>query len=211
MQIVNATSVPVITLKLNDAILYDAFPQGTRSGDAPIRVVESVYEAEDNRTGLRATSDNIKFEPGAYQTLVIFGDFSADPPRPSGQRDKAAFGDHPTAPRVFFQVFSHSGSAQPVRLRIVNGLPDRDLTFVNGNEETMIKPGAHAVLTDQPAVAQYAAKVDGESIPFLMRQEGLTRNAMVIFFMKNGKPTLMRAFENTAESHRKRTEIERQR
>jgi hypothetical protein len=210
VQIVNATSVAVITLKLNDAILYDAFPQGNRSGDAPIRVVDSVYEAEDKRTGLRATSDKIKFEPSVYQTLVIFGDFSVDPPQVSGTPNKAETGDRPTAPRVFFQVFSHSTSAQPVRLRIVNGLPGRNLTFVSANEEMIIKPGAHAILTGQPAIAQYTAKIDGESIPLLMRQEGLTRNTMVIFFMKNGKPTFMRAFENTAESSRKRSELERQ-
>ena len=31
-----------------------------------------------------------------------------------------------------------------------------------------------------------------------MRQEGQIRNAMVIFFLRGGRPDFMRAFENTA-------------
>ena len=38
--------------------------------------------------------------------------------------------------------------------------------------------------------AQYTAHVDGESIPLLMRQEGLIRNAIIVFFFKDGKAEL---------------------
>jgi len=42
--------------------------------------------------------------------------------------------------------------------------------------------------------------VDGESIPLLMRQEGLIRNAIIVFFLKDEKPSFIRAFENNAEA-----------
>ena len=71
-----------------------------------------------------------------------------------------------------------------------------------------VKPGEFAVLAGQPATARYLAKVDGENISLLMRQEGLIRNAMIIFFLKNGRPAFMRAFENNADSNRKREELQ---
>jgi len=77
-------------------------------------------------------------------------------------------------------------------------MPGKGLTLLAGPTETVIRPGESAVLAGQPARAQYFAKVDGESIPFLMRQEGQIRNAMVIFFLRGGRPDFMRAFENTA-------------
>ena len=45
----------------------------------------------------------------------------------------------------------------------------------------------------------------------LMRQEGLVRNAMIIFFLKNGRPGFMRAFENNADSNRRARELAKER
>ena len=62
----------------------------------------------------------------------------------------------------------------------------------------------------QPATAQYTAHVDGQNIPLLMRQEGLIRNAIIVFFLKD-EPSFMRAFENNAESRAMRAELEKAR
>src|SRR5215470_2609287 len=70
VQVLNATSVPAISLKINDNLAYETFPQGKKSADAPVRVLEAVYEAEDKRTGFRAKSKTITYEPGAFQSLV---------------------------------------------------------------------------------------------------------------------------------------------
>ena len=72
VQIVNATSVPVLALKVNDTLAYDTFPQGKRSGDAPVPLLEAVYEAEDKRSGLRAKSDKITYECGTHQRLSFW-------------------------------------------------------------------------------------------------------------------------------------------
>ena len=213
VQIVNATSVPVLALKVNDTLTYDTFPQGKRSGDAPVPLLEAVYEAEDKRSGSKAKSDKITYELGMYQSLVILGDFSTtSPPRIPRQPDSALNsedGKHP--PNVLFQVYPHTPSKAPVRLRIINGVPGKSLTFASNNHELVIKPGDCGILENQPATAQYTGHIDGENIPLLIRQEGLIRNAIIVFFLRDGKPSFMRAFENNAESKVLRAELEKAR
>jgi hypothetical protein len=213
VQIVNATSVPAITLRINDRIAYENFPQGLKTADSPASLLKAVYEAEDRQTGSRATSAKITYEPGTNQSLVIVGDFSTDtPPGVLRHPGRALTGeDKQYPPNVLFQVFSHAATETFVRLRIINGMPGKGLTFVASRREIVVNPGEFAVLTGQPATARYLAKVDGENISLLMRQEGLIRNAMIVFFLKSGRPAFMRAFENNADSNRKRKELEKER
>jgi hypothetical protein len=213
VQIVNATCVPAIALRINDRIAYENFPQGLKTADSPASLLKAVYEAEDRQTGSRATSAKIAYEPGTNQSLVILGDFSTDTPpgvlRHPGRALTAEEKQYP--PNVLFQVFSHTATEAPVRLRIINGMPGKSLTFVAGRREIVVKPGEFAVLTGQPATARYLAKVDGENISLFMRQEGLIRNAMIVFFLKSGRPAFVRAFENNADSNRKREELDKER
>ena len=213
VQIVNATSVPSLSLRVNNTLAYDTFPQGKRSGDAPVPLLEAVYEAEDKQSGSKAKSDKITYERGAYQSLVILGDFSTTPsPSILSQRGSALISeDGKHAPNVLFQVYPHTSSKAPVRLRIINGIPGKSLTFANSKNEVIVRPGQCAVLESQPLTARYTAHVDGESIQLLMRQEGLIRNAIVVFFLKDGKPSFMRAFENNAESEARRAELDKAR
>lgn len=211
VQIVNATSVPVIALKVNDNLVYDGFPQGRRSADAPVRFPEAVYEAEDKQSGSRAKSDKITCEPGGFQSLVILGDFSTGTPAGMLRQPGKTATENEYPPSVLFQVYSHASTRAPVRLRIINGMPGKSLAFAEGKKEIVVKPGHYAVLEGQPPIAQYTAKVDGEKIPLLMRQEGLVRNALLVFFLKDGKPAFMRAFENNADSNRMRAELEKAR
>jgi hypothetical protein len=212
VQIVNATSVPAIALRINDRVAYQNFPQGLKTADSPASLLKAVYEAEDRQTGSRATSAKIAYEPGTNQSLVILGDFSTDtPPGVLRHPGRALTGeDKQYPPNVLFQVFSHAAAEAPVRLRIINGMPGKSLTFVAGRREIVVKPGEFAILAGQPATARYLAKVDGENISLLMRQEGLIRNAMIVFFLKNGHPAFMRAFENNADSIRKREELQKE-
>ena len=213
VQVVNATSVPVLSLRINDTLAYGTFPQGMKAGDAPVPLLEAVYEAEDKQTGSKAKSDKITYQPGAHQSLVILGDFStASPPISLRQPDSAAVGeDSQEPPNVLFQVYPHTSSKAPVRLRIINGISGKRLTFANGRNEFVVRSGECAVLESQPPTARYTAHVDGESIPLLMRQEGLIRNAIIVFFLKDGKPSFLRVFENNAESKAMRAELEKAR
>lgn len=213
VQILNATCVPIIALKINDRVAYDAFPQGKKTADGPVPLLEAIYEAEDKQTGAQAKSEKITYEPNAYQSLVILGDFSTDTApgelKQPGQALRAE--ERQYSPNVLFQVYSHAATKAPVRLRVINGMPGKSLIFVAGSNEIIVKPGECAVLESQLATTQYMAKVDGESIPLLMRQEGLIRNAIVVFFLKSGKPAFMRAFENNAESDHMRVQLEKTR
>jgi len=98
-----------------------------------------------------------------------------------------------------------------VRLRIINGIPCKSLMFAHGKSKVVVPPGECAVLESQPATARYTAHVDGESIPLLMRQEGLIRNAIIVFFLKDDKPSFIRAFENNDEVEAMRAELEKAR
>jgi len=211
VQIVNATSVPAIALRINERLAYETFRQGLRTADFAVSSPEAVYEVEDRQTGYRAASGKITYHPGTNQSLVILGDFSTDTPpgglRHPGRALTAEERQYP--PNVLFQMFSHEGTEPPVRLRIINGMPGKNLTFVAGRREVVVKPGDCGVLADQPSSAQYLAKVDGEEISLLMRQEGLIRNAMIIFFLKSGKPAFVRAFENNGDSNRRREQLEK--
>ena len=80
VQIINATSVPVLSLRINETLAYDTFSQGQRSGDAALPLLEATYEAEDRLSGTKAKSERITYAPGAYQSLVIVGDFSRTSP-----------------------------------------------------------------------------------------------------------------------------------
>ena len=213
VQIVNATSVPAIALRINDRLAYESFPQGLKSADSPTSTLKATYEAEDKQTGRFAKSAEINYKPGTNQSLVILGDFSTEPPAGTLRRPgRALVGNgeqHP--PSILFQVFSHAAKEAPVRVRIINGMPGKSLTFVAGKEEIVVEPGNSAVLDGQPTFAHYRAKADGGEISVLMRQEGLVRNAMIIFFLKNGRPAFMRAFENNADSNRRTRELAKER
>jgi hypothetical protein len=204
VQIVNATSVAAITLRINNQIAYENFPQGLKSADSATNVLRATYEAEDKETGRRAKSAQISYEPDSHQSLVITGDFSSDtPPGLPGRAERTQPGENrQSPPNVLFQIFSHTATEAPVRLRIINGIPRRNLTFVSGDRETVVKPGGFAILEGQPATARYLAKTDHGEIDLLMRQEGLVRNAMLIFFLKNGRPAFVRAFEKNKDASR---------
>jgi hypothetical protein len=213
VQIVNATSVPAISLRINNGLAYERFPQGLKSADSPTGALKVTYEAEDKQTGHRAKSAEITYKPGTNQSLVILGDFSTDTPSGALRRPGRALADNNEQypPSILFHVFSHAATEAPVRLRVINGMPGKSLTFIAGHREIIIEPGNFAVLNGQPPLARYQAKADGEEISVLMRQEGLVRNAMIIFFLKGGRPAFMRAFENNADSDRRAQALAKER
>ena len=63
-------------------------------------------------------------------------------------------------------------------------MPGKGLTSSRGTTKVLIRPGESPFWPANRRGPIYFAQVDGESIPFLMRQEGQIRNAMVIFFLR---------------------------
>lgn len=205
VQIVNATCVPEIKLSINGKLCYPSFPQGIYTGDAPAPTLSAWYEAEDKFSQLRAKSANINYKPDAQQSLVILGDFSTDAPpgtlRQPGPPPSPP--DHPYPPNVLYRVYPHGDEDKLVRLRIINGIPGKLLVFSSGQQRLSIKPGFDAILEQQPPICQYSADIDGEQVAVQVHQVSLIRNAMVIFFLKDGKPDYRNIYENTKVSSQK--------
>lgn len=208
VQIVNATSVESISLSLNGKLDYPSFKQGRHTADAPTTRVKVRYTAENKKTGASADSREIEYTPGANQTLVILGDFSTNVPPdnlpqagPPPEKPEKPF-----SPNVLFRVYAHNKVGLPefVRLRVVNGMPGKTLTFTapgssrEADQKFTLNPGEEKEIVGQAPVTEYLAVVDGVSLPILMRQEGgSVRNAMLIFFLQeDGQPGFKRAFEN---------------
>ena len=200
VQIVNATSVPEISLSIDGRNDYPNFPQGRMTAGAALERLKATYAAKDRQTGARGKPVELPHDSRHGQTIVILGDFStvAPPGRLPQPGDKA---EETYPPNLLFKVYSHEvpASEQPLRLRIINGMPGQSLLFVAGHKPRVLLPGEDFALFNQPAVAQYTAKANGHDLQILMRQEEHPRNALLVFFLKEGKPAFMRAFEGTSE------------
>ena len=124
--------------------------QGLKTADSPTSLLKAVYEAEaPTNSDLAPGPAKIAYEPGTNQSLVILGDFSTDTP-PGALRHPPA-GSHPLGrgkaipPNVLFQIFSHAATEEPVRLRIINGMPGKRLAFIAGRQEILVEPGEFAI------------------------------------------------------------------
>jgi len=201
VQIVNGTSVESIALSLNGEKLYPDFPQGLFTNDGSIKSLKVKFEAENKATSVVAESKEIEFQPNAIQSLVLLGDFDVNvppgtlrqpgPPPPPPEK--------PYPPNVLFRVYPHEKEDLPsaVRLRVINGMPGKSLTFTGPNGKVTLLPGEEHSLKGQKPVTEYVAEIEESSIPILMRQESAFRNAMLIFFLKpDGSPHFKRIFEN---------------
>ena len=137
VQIVNATSVPVLSLKVNDTLAYDTFPQGKRSGDAPVPLLEAVYEAEDKQSGSKAKVREDHLRAWRHQSLVILGDFSTHiasqgHPKAAGQSTSERGSKHP--PNVLFQVYPHTPLESAGETANHQRRARQKLDVCNGNE-----------------------------------------------------------------------------
>ena len=210
VQIVNATSVPNIALKVNGQSSYPEFAQGLYTADAPVDFLTAVYSSKFQ--DLEVKSEEFVFSPRTHQSIVILGDFSTrtppgalpQPAQPLSVPDKS----YP--PNILFLHFPHELESQEksLRLTVVNGIPGKVLSFSDGASSREINPGENVKVYGQSPIATYIAKVDELEIPVLMRQEGLLRNALVVFYLKDGKPSFMRAFENSEASNRTRDRMQ---
>lgn len=200
IQIVNATSVPRIALAVNGRDDYPEFGQGLYTADAPVPTLKVKYRATDLNSGAVVETEEFQFLPGKNQSVVLLGDFS--PTAPLGQItpiDPVA-GSEKFPPSFVARVFSHDveKGQEPVRVRVINGMPGKRLVFRVKETDHVLEPGEVKTFSGQPSVIQYLAKVGEEFVPVFLRQDDSIRNVMVIFFLQEGRPTFMRAFENVS-------------
>jgi len=211
VQIVNATSVAAMSLLLNGQFILPNFSQGNHSAGGANDLLNVHYLATDNKTKLEAEK-NIKYEPNQNQSLLITGDFSTDcPPENLPQPGEPSVPPpKPFKPNVQFRVLSHDCSSdEELRYRFINAMPHKMLElWLEDKLLAKLKPGDEHVLTKQAPSVMYQAKVDDTMIPTYIRQEGLIRNGTIIYFLRDDKPTFMRAYENTANSMAKSRQME---
>lgn len=192
LQIVNATCLPALSLWINGAEVYPTFLQGQQTGDAPLELSQADYEAHDPRTGHSWKSKRITYSPSSAQTLVLLGDApqSGESADPNGKNPLSG---------VSFLVVPHTAgtSEKPGRLRVINGLPGQDVFFPEADGKMRaVAPGAMETFHGQPSVFTHLARVHDEEIPILMRQDETPRHAIILFFLRDGRPDFIRVFEN---------------
>ncbi|MEI6321854.1 MAG: hypothetical protein WCP60_01975 [bacterium] len=212
--LVNATSVSAIALNTrgtNRPFAYPYFPQGTWTGNDPIKTNSVDYLALTTNGALLARHTQ-KFPTVSSQILLLTGDLSTSgpadslpqiglPPPPSLK---------PWPPNLQFHTYSCSKStnASPenkdiCRYRVVNGMPSKLLilrAFADGNKPgrqlALLAPGNSALFIKQPPNLRWEAEIDGQIYPVVMEQEDDQRNCLIPFFLRNGVPSFIRVFEN---------------
>ncbi|NJK91605.1 MAG: hypothetical protein HC904_07145 [Blastochloris sp.] len=114
-------------------------------------------------------------------------------------------------PNILFLVFDHklSNEISPLRYRILNGISGTPITLNPVNSEKVtIEPGAYHELTAQKPVETISVTIGEKNYPVFMNQQGLARNALIIFYRTADGPAFMRAFENTQETFKSLEDLE---
>lgn len=203
VQIVNATSVPEISLTINDKLFYPQLKQGEWTGDCPWPDLSIRASASDLSTGAKSDSDPIRFQPSKHQTLVIMGDFSKGVPPGTLRQPSVAevASDKEYPPNILFRVYSHEMGPgdRKLRFRFINGMPGTTVTLKSASVQPIkILPAGEFVLNEQPKPAFYEAEAMGKIIKIpLMHPENI--NQTVVFYLKAGEPVFCTFTEPTTK------------
>ena len=205
--IVNATSVPFISLNTagtNLPVAYPEFPQGTWTGNAPLTNPAIDYLARD-AAGRVVAARTLHFAPVSSQILLLTGDLStsgpAETPPPLGS--PPVQGSKAWPPNLQFHNYpAASGDSERCRYRVVNGMPSKLLILRSiaepdhpSRQLALLAPGNSALFIRQPRNLQWEAEIDGRIYPVTIEQESDSNNCLIPFFLRNGHPDFIRVFE----------------
>lgn len=206
IQIVNATSVPSISLEVNGRLDYPDFPQGEYTGNAFTQGLAYRYKGINKADGVSADPKVITFKNLDNQTLLLIGDFSVETeegamPQPNQLHNAYESPSASNPPNLIFRVYSHQEGLKkpPLQIRIINGMPRKILKLKLPNSATTLDflPGEEKELVGQPPVQRYDFEVDGKHMPVIMLQDENPVNANIVFYLKNNEPAFKRFFEST--------------
>ena len=205
--IVNATSVPFISLNTagtNLPVAYPEFPQGTWTGNAPLTNPVIDYLAR-NSDGHIVADRPLHFPLVSSQILLLTGDLStsgpAEAPPPLGS--PPVQGSTVWPPNLQFHIYpAAKGDSERCRYRVVNGMPSKLLILRSVGESNqpsrqlaLLAPGNSALFIRQPHNLQWEAEIDGRIYPVTIEQESDSNNCLIPFFLRNGRPDFIRVFE----------------
>jgi hypothetical protein len=206
--IVNAMSVPVISLNTSGATHHPTYPyfsQGTWTGNEAVKSTNMDCIVRDGK-GLFVGEKKLSFQPVSSQVLLITGDLSTAWPSDALPQLGASPppGLKPWTPNIQFHVYPCSTATNDLcRYRVVNAMPSKVLTLrasssgnKAGQQLSLLAPGNSALLLHQPPNIHWEAEIDGKIYPFDMEQEDQRKNCLIPFFLRNGVPSFIRVFED---------------
>lgn len=202
VQIVNATSVPSISLEVNGRLDYPDFPQGEFTSDAPTEGLTYRYKATNKTDGVTVSLSPVVLKNQENQTVLFIGDFKETEEGKMPLSDSAILDERQSdllKPNLLLRVYSHQEalSKKPIRVRVINGMPGKTLRLRSPRQMELL-PGDEKELEGEPLVQMYVFQAgNGNEIPVLMRQDSNPKNANIVFYLKNNEPAFMRFFEST--------------
>jgi len=206
--IVNATSVPALSLSTMEERTHKAypfFPQGEWTANEAIKTAEVQYLIQSTN-GAALSKQSIRFQPYSSQFLLITGDLSTKGPAerlPGIVSPPTSSQPQAWPPNLQFHLFPYTlVSKDPYHYRVFNGMPGKTLllrSVLDGNKPpqqlALLAPGNSVQLVHQAASIDYDAVIDGQTYRLEIRQEGAAGNCLIPFFLRNGKPDFIRVFE----------------
>lgn len=207
VQIVNATSVPSVSVEVNGEMLYPEFSQGKKTSGGATPRLNARYKVTDLKSNRSAEASFI-YSPDTYYTLLITGDFSTDSspqtlPQPAevSPEKKQEF-----KPNVQFRLIENEPleAGRKPRYRFVNAVPRKTMSL----DKKEASPSAELVLEEQAFFANYTAEFGTQRISVVMNQEGIARNCTIVFYQSEKGIKFVRAFENSHLSEQARAALE---
>jgi hypothetical protein len=206
--IVNATSVPALSLNTMATAAhraYPLFPQGEWTANEALKTSEVQYLVQSTN-GAIVSKQTIRFKPLSSQFLLLTGDLSSKGPAdklPGITSSPTSLRPHAWPPNFQFHLFPYTLVSQdPCHYRIFNGMPGKTLllrSVPDGNKPSqqlaLLTPGNSVQLVHQPSSIDYDAEIDGHTYRLEIRQEGAEGNCLIPFFLRNGTPDFIRVFE----------------
>ncbi|MDR1190439.1 MAG: hypothetical protein LBK60_02075 [Verrucomicrobiales bacterium] len=188
VRLINATSVPEISVAIDGRPCYPRFSQGGYTGGSVTDSGAVVYQIKDLRGG-KERALTVTFAPGSRQALVIHGDFSPSADKNSKRKNA------PPNVKLFPLDFALKKDESRLRYRLVNLVPGQTLQLLAKPEPIEIPHGEILTLSGQKPTVTLTVRVTDRCIPVLIHQQGVLRDCVIIFYETGGGVDFIRFFE----------------
>jgi hypothetical protein len=175
------------------------------TANAPLKT-PSIHYLVRGPDGSIAADRPLSFQPVSSQMLLLTGDLSTLGPAeiPPQLGLPPAPGPKPWPSNLQFHIYPFAtGTNDLCRYRVVNGMPSKLLILRSVAEPNkpsrqlaLLAPGNSALFIRQPSNLEWEAEIDGAIYKIAIEQEGVRKNCLIPFFLRNGRPDFIRVFED---------------
>ncbi|HEY5744777.1 MAG TPA: hypothetical protein VIU12_01765, partial [Chryseolinea sp.] len=191
VEMLNATSVPSISLAIAGLGEHPVFPQGAKiaGGAFPLTNWKLLARPKNATSELGEVESEFKAQPGSSSTAVIIGDFLVE--KEEGKKPK-------TRAAIVVLPGEFVSPDKPNRLILINGIPDKaiEINLDNGASD-VVDSLAEKRWSGLPHSVSVAAKVEGVIMKVPIEFVDPTRSAVVAFYLKDGKPAFVASAQLT--------------